>query len=110
MEYLDWLLQSTLSSNQKSSTPSTTPANPPTSASPKMNVSSQSKGLFNNFGENNCFLNVIIQTLWHLDSFRIPFLKLEEHRHQGPQEDPSVCIFCAMKVTKRKTTIDFFFF
>lgn len=28
------------------------------------------KGLINLTGENNCFLNVTIQALWHLDSFR----------------------------------------
>jgi uncharacterized UBP type Zn finger protein len=27
------------------------------------------KGLINPLGENNCFLNVVIQSLWHLDSF-----------------------------------------
>ncbi|CAM9480544.1 unnamed protein product, partial [Ectocarpus fasciculatus] len=28
------------------------------------------KGLQNRAGENNCFLNVTVQALWHLDSFR----------------------------------------
>lgn len=30
------------------------------------------KGLINPLGENNCFLNVVIQSLWHLDSFSTP--------------------------------------
>ncbi|KAL0589950.1 hypothetical protein ABG067_001916 [Albugo candida] len=31
---------------------------------------SQRKGLHNEIGENNCFLNVIVQSLWHVRSFR----------------------------------------
>nr|CCA22328.1 inactive ubiquitin carboxylterminal hydrolase putati [Albugo laibachii Nc14] len=31
---------------------------------------SQRKGLHNDIGENNCFLNVIVQSLWHIRSFR----------------------------------------
>jgi uncharacterized UBP type Zn finger protein len=34
------------------------------------------KGLINPLGENNCFLNVVIQSLWHLDSFSTPPLSL----------------------------------
>lgn len=34
------------------------------------------KGLINPLGENNCFLNVVIQSLWHLDSFSTPSLSL----------------------------------
>lgn len=32
---------------------------------------SRRKGLSNEMGENNCFLNVIIQSLWHIRSFRV---------------------------------------
>ncbi|GAB9474923.1 Inactive ubiquitin carboxyl-terminal hydrolase [Globisporangium polare] len=32
---------------------------------------SQRKGLSNELGENNCFLNVIIQSLWHVRSCRV---------------------------------------
>ncbi|TMW65331.1 hypothetical protein Poli38472_007973 [Pythium oligandrum] len=34
-------------------------------------VVSRRKGLTNDLGENNCFLNVIIQSLWHLRSCRV---------------------------------------
>jgi hypothetical protein len=34
------------------------------------------KGLVNLTGENNCFLNVTIQALWHLGPFRIELQKL----------------------------------
>ena len=29
-----------------------------------------------NFGENNCFLNVTVQALWHLNPFRSELLRL----------------------------------
>ncbi|GFZ17061.1 ubiquitin carboxyl-terminal hydrolase-related protein [Actinidia rufa] len=50
-------------------------------------------GLKNEVGENNCFLNVIIQTLWHLRWFRGEFLarSTSEHVHVG---DP--CVTCAL--------------
>ncbi|KAJ6749130.1 INACTIVE UBIQUITIN CARBOXYL-TERMINAL HYDROLASE 53-LIKE [Salix purpurea] len=49
-------------------------------------------GLKNDIGEYNCFLNVIIQSLWHLRRFRDEFLSrsLLEHVHVG---DP--CVVCA---------------
>eukprot|EP01087_Luapelamoeba_hula_P015919 TRINITY_DN4823_c0_g1_i1.p1 TRINITY_DN4823_c0_g1~~TRINITY_DN4823_c0_g1_i1.p1 ORF type:complete len:863 (-),score=74.65 TRINITY_DN4823_c0_g1_i1:81-2669(-) len=50
------------------------------------------KGLENRPGQNNCFLNVCIQALWHLDSFRSQFLRTDIHVHKGPS-----CIFCALK-------------
>eukprot|EP00596_Hydrurales_sp_CCMP1899_P002688 CAMPEP_0119037268 /NCGR_PEP_ID=MMETSP1177-20130426/5525_1 /TAXON_ID=2985 /ORGANISM="Ochromonas sp, Strain CCMP1899" /LENGTH=272 /DNA_ID=CAMNT_0006998311 /DNA_START=112 /DNA_END=930 /DNA_ORIENTATION=- len=34
------------------------------------------RGLSNENGENNCFLNVTIQALWHLGPFRVELLKL----------------------------------
>lgn len=39
------------------------------------------KGLYNSAGVNNCFLNVVIQSLWHLASFRINFTSFKAHRH-----------------------------
>ncbi|KAL4559240.1 hypothetical protein LXL04_031375 [Taraxacum kok-saghyz] len=50
-------------------------------------------GLKNEAGEYNCFLNVIIQSLWHLKRFREEFLKrsTSAHRHVG---DP--CVTCAL--------------
>ncbi|CAH1443045.1 unnamed protein product [Lactuca virosa] len=50
-------------------------------------------GLKNEAGEYNCFLNVIIQSLWHLRRFREEFLRrsTSAHRHVG---DP--CVTCAL--------------
>ncbi|XP_074316976.1 uncharacterized protein LOC141653194 [Silene latifolia] len=50
-------------------------------------------GLQNEVGEYNCFLNVIIQSLWHLRQFREEFLRRSEseHVHVG---DP--CVVCAL--------------
>ncbi|XP_047083671.1 uncharacterized protein LOC124694764 [Lolium rigidum] len=49
-------------------------------------------GLKNAAGEYNCFLNVIIQSLWHLSQFRHKFLKTSSlHKHI---EDP--CAVCAL--------------
>ena len=35
-------------------------------------------GLSNSIGQNNCFLNVVVQALFHIAAFRIPFLQLRE--------------------------------
>ncbi|XP_026443657.1 uncharacterized protein LOC113343738 isoform X1 [Papaver somniferum] len=50
-------------------------------------------GLKNEAGEYNCFLNVIIQSLWHLKRFREEFLgkSILSHLHVG---DP--CAVCAL--------------
>lgn len=50
-------------------------------------------GLKNEVGEYNCFLNVIIQSLWHIRRFREEFLRrsASEHGHVG---DP--CVVCAL--------------
>ncbi|PON86059.1 Zinc finger, C2H [Trema orientale] len=50
-------------------------------------------GLKNEVGEYNCFLNVIIQSLWHIRRFRDEFLRrsTSEHVHVG---DP--CVICAL--------------
>ncbi|KAL1812484.1 hypothetical protein ACET3Z_022549 [Daucus carota] len=50
-------------------------------------------GLKNEVGEYNCFLNVIIQSLWHITRFREEFLRksLSGHVHVG---DP--CVICAL--------------
>ncbi|CAM8978231.1 unnamed protein product [Rhodiola kirilowii] len=50
-------------------------------------------GLKNEIGEYNCFLNVIIQSLWHIRRFRDEFLSKSssEHVHVG---DP--CVICAL--------------
>ncbi|CAL5367971.1 unnamed protein product [Camellia sinensis] len=53
-------------------------------------------GLRNDAGENNCFLNVIVQSLWHLRKFRDKFLSRSTsmHVHVG---DP--CVVCALLET-----------
>uniref|UniRef100_A0A1J3E553 Inactive ubiquitin carboxyl-terminal hydrolase 54 n=1 Tax=Noccaea caerulescens TaxID=107243 RepID=A0A1J3E553_NOCCA len=50
-------------------------------------------GLQNEVGEYNCFLNVIIQSLWNLGLFRAEFLRSStlEHHHVG---DP--CVVCSL--------------
>ncbi|XP_057443061.1 uncharacterized protein LOC130734595 isoform X2 [Lotus japonicus] len=50
-------------------------------------------GLKNEVGEYNCFLNVIIQSLWHLSRFRKEFLgrSRSEHDHVG-----NPCVICAL--------------
>ncbi|XP_024013421.1 uncharacterized protein LOC18021057 isoform X2 [Eutrema salsugineum] len=50
-------------------------------------------GLQNEVGEYNCFLNVIIQSLWNLEMFRAEFLRSStlEHHHVG---DP--CVVCSL--------------
>ena len=44
------------------------------------------RGLSNEAGHNNCFLNVIIQSLWHLRSFREPLLRM------GPVVSSSIIV------------------
>ncbi|KAF8080825.1 hypothetical protein N665_0920s0008 [Sinapis alba] len=50
-------------------------------------------GLQNEVGEYNCFLNVIIQSLWNLGVFRAEFLRSStlDHHHVG---DP--CVVCSL--------------
>ncbi|KAL5976676.1 hypothetical protein ACLOJK_021009 [Asimina triloba] len=50
-------------------------------------------GLKNEIGEYNCFLNVIIQSLWNLRRFREEFMRTSSslHVHVG---DP--CVVCAL--------------
>ncbi|CAK9179751.1 unnamed protein product [Ilex paraguariensis] len=45
-----------------------------------------------NCGENNCFINATIQSLWHLKWFRDELLSLSEHEDVG---DP--CVVCALR-------------
>lgn len=62
--------------------------------SEKANVSDvYGTGLKNEAGEYNCFLNVIIQSLWHLRRFREEFLRrpTSDHRHVG-----NPCVTCAL--------------
>ncbi|KAF0684515.1 Aste57867_23514 [Aphanomyces stellatus] len=56
--------------------------------------SSMHKGLTNHIGQNNCFLNVIIQSLWHLDSFRV-LIKSSDHTTFHTIHD--TCLLCELK-------------
>uniref|UniRef100_A0A8C5FQH7 USP domain-containing protein n=1 Tax=Gadus morhua TaxID=8049 RepID=A0A8C5FQH7_GADMO len=51
-----------------------------------------SKGLINQPGQNNCFLNSALQVLWHLDIFRRSFRQMSSHRCSQDS-----CVFCALK-------------
>jgi len=58
------------------------------------------KGLENLAGQNNCFLNVVIQALWNLKEFRKRFLSYENHNHLVVCNESNyvACIFCALKI------------
>ena len=60
------------------------------------------KGLQNNRGENNCFLNVVIQSLWRLHSFRKKFLEWTNHDCSDihSQSSEITCVYCALTVRK----------
>eukprot|EP00466_Bigelowiella_natans_P000605 jgi/Bigna1/66523/fgenesh1_pg.1_\ len=51
------------------------------------------KGLHNDTGLYHCFLNVVIQSLWHLRSFRERFLSLD-YTHSCLRKP---CAFCALR-------------
>mmetsp|Transcript_26589 Transcript_26589/g.92424 ORF Transcript_26589/g.92424 Transcript_26589/m.92424 type:complete len:220 (-) Transcript_26589:62-721(-) len=54
------------------------------------------KGLRNLKGENNCFVNVCIQALWHLDSMRERVVNLSGHPPHF-DSDADSCMFCALR-------------
>ncbi|KAH6556463.1 hypothetical protein KP509_1Z176700 [Ceratopteris richardii] len=58
------------------------------------NLEEVGKGLQNEIGQYNCFLNVVIQSLWHLQRFREEILAIScnYHMHVG---DP--CVVCALR-------------
>lgn len=56
-------------------------------ASVTLRASSRRKGLSNNLGENNCFLNVIIQSLWHVRSCRA-LITMGDHAVHHQQRKP----------------------
>ena len=50
-------------------------------------------GLANKNGDNHCFLNVIVQSFWHLASFRRNFMNcVQNHRH--PDNELQVRVLC----------------
>ena len=53
------------------------------------------KGLGNEAGQNNCFLNVVVQVLAHLQTFKEFFhMVLYEHVH-GKEK---ICLMCEIRV------------
>lgn len=55
-------------------------------AEPQVNQDVLPLGLTNNTGQNNCFLNVVVQSLWHLDAFREGFCGSGEGKESSPTE------------------------
>ncbi|CAL5366347.1 unnamed protein product [Camellia sinensis] len=57
-----------------------------------------------NVGENNCFINVIVQSLWHLRTFRGKFLRRSTPAHAHIKDPCIVCelhgIFTALREAK----------
>eukprot|EP00743_Colponemidia_sp_Colp-15_P008670 GILK01009438.1.p1 GENE.GILK01009438.1~~GILK01009438.1.p1 ORF type:complete len:456 (+),score=26.12 GILK01009438.1:70-1368(+) len=61
-----------------------------------LSVRRHEKGLQNESGQNNCFLNAVVQSLWHIKSFSSKFTLAPEHIH--PVEEANrACLFCALK-------------
>ena len=48
------------------------------------------RGLTSEAGQNNCFLNVIVQSLWHLGCFRTALLAPGRPTPRGPPADRRV--------------------
>jgi len=49
-------------------------------------------------GRNNCFLNVVIQALWHVEAFRETLMyKPHEHPEGSSPKDLENCIYCALQ-------------
>jgi hypothetical protein len=57
---------------------------------------SSGKGLDNPKGEYNCFLNVIIQSLWQLEGFRDELTKLADKRPQSADGLDSLALLKSM--------------
>ncbi|XP_077212791.1 uncharacterized protein LOC143858661 isoform X2 [Tasmannia lanceolata] len=64
-------------------------------------------GLKNEVGEYNCFLNVIIQSLWHLRRFREEFMRTSKSLHVHVGDPCVICalydIFTALSITSAET-------
>ena len=58
------------------------------------------RGLKNDSGLNNCFLNVVIQCLWHLPSFREALLSLQPQvlfSSSADMHHDSLCTSCVAR-------------
>eukprot|EP01134_Creolimax_fragrantissima_P002602 CFRG2602T1 len=58
-------------------------------------TSSIMRGLVNRPGENICFLNVLVQILFHLDSFRLGLHAITNHH--CPQDDKDSCVLSVLQ-------------
>eukprot|EP01060_Flectonema_neradi_P037494 TRINITY_DN7558_c0_g1_i2.p1 TRINITY_DN7558_c0_g1~~TRINITY_DN7558_c0_g1_i2.p1 ORF type:complete len:575 (+),score=92.15 TRINITY_DN7558_c0_g1_i2:34-1758(+) len=54
------------------------------------------KGLDNPAGANNCFLNVILQSLWHLDVFKDNFMHDHNVHTCTDKVSADTCLYCAI--------------
>jgi len=63
-------------------------------------LQSTHKGLTNSIGEHNCFLNGVLQILWHNKTFRKCLMSVQSHDCQDKQFKTvaGVCVFCKLKV------------
>jgi hypothetical protein len=59
------------------------------------------KGLPNPSGANNCFLNVVLQALWHVHAFRHAILEMPPHDHFGRPMHDKPCITCSLSMFYR---------
>ena len=63
-------------------------------ASSSTSCSGVEKGLSNPPGQNNCFLNVVIQALWHIEAFRETLMyKPHEHPEGSSPKELENCIY-----------------
>jgi len=68
-------------------------SSPRTPTPQQIDQSSIDKGLVNRKGENTCFLNVVIQSLWHLKTFRAHIQDVT-YDHQCTER----CLLCALSM------------
>ncbi|KJE91450.1 hypothetical protein CAOG_02583 [Capsaspora owczarzaki ATCC 30864] len=62
-----------------------------------------SRGLTNATGDNHCFMNGVVQLLWHLAPFRDAFAAVDSH-HCSDTQNQLDCVFCALKTIFNNTT------
>ena len=67
-----------------------------TSPASPMELSGTGKGLQNQVGHNNCFLNAVLQVLWHCEVFRANFVKDEPEHICTDVVKRNSCLFCAV--------------
>ena len=53
-------------------------------------------GLSNGTGENNCFINSVIQVLWHLEIFRNQLVLAEDEELEHEHTEDKSCLYCTL--------------